>query len=451
MGFLQLSIIFVLVTVSVLYISAKSQSDSVIVCVSDTVSITEVGGGRNYNTIPCEELNDSSLYSDTLQQNTKKKSAFDSVMNNITSSKAYKMTYIGVPLIIGGLILTNENVKFRGLRNSFALNYNTKFDDYIQYLPAVVMLGLKAGGVKGRSSWPRMLVSDAFSAVLMAATVNIIKETSKKMRPDGSNNRSFPSGHTATAFMCATMMHKEYGNISPWYSVGAYSVAALTGMSRILNNKHWISDVLVGAGIGILSTELGYFFADLIFKKRGLNELRGYPEFDKTYKPSFLGLYLGLNLPLTDYRLPKLGKLSLKAGANAGLEGAYFFNPFVGAGGIISFSRMQVRFNDTESEKPLNIASFYIGPYFSFPLSSEILLGTKALVGYVDYKKTSVSGIPVGGVHSAAFGTGISACYLASRCFNIRLFVDYNLTNSMIGRFNSSSICIFGSTVAISF
>ena len=68
--------------------------------------------------------------------------------------------------------------------------------------------------------------------------------------------------------MAATMLHKEYGPRSPWYSIAGYSMATVTGVSRMLNNKHWFSDVLVGAGIGILSVELGYLFADLIFKER---------------------------------------------------------------------------------------------------------------------------------------------------------------------------------------
>ena len=77
---------------------------------------------------------------------------------------------------------------------------------------------------------------------------------------------------------------------SPWYSIGAYTAATLTGLSRQMNNKHWLSDVLVGAGIGILSTEVGYYLADLIFKGRGITYAR-LPDrpFDPGYKPSFSG------------------------------------------------------------------------------------------------------------------------------------------------------------------
>ena len=119
----------------------------------------------------------------------------------------------------------------------------------MQYAPAAVMLGMKVAGVQSRSSWGRMLVSDAFSALLMGGVVNTLKQTTNVERPDGSNKHSFPSGHTATAFMTATMFTKEYGHKSPWVGVGAYSVATATGLMRMANNKHWLSDVLTGAGI----------------------------------------------------------------------------------------------------------------------------------------------------------------------------------------------------------
>ena len=50
--------------------------------------------------------------------------------------------------------------------------------------------------------------------------------TAKEMRPDGSTANSWPSGHTATSFVGATILHKEYGlTRSPWYSIAGYSLA----------------------------------------------------------------------------------------------------------------------------------------------------------------------------------------------------------------------------------
>ena len=124
------------------------------------------------------------------------------------------------------------------LRNTAIPDFRYHYDDYLQYAPAAVMVGMKACGYKSRSSWGRMLVSDAFSAAIMAGAVNGIKYSVGRLRPDGSRYNSFPSGHTATAFMTASMLHKEYGWRSPWFSIGGYTAAAVTGVSRICNNRH---------------------------------------------------------------------------------------------------------------------------------------------------------------------------------------------------------------------
>jgi hypothetical protein len=63
---------------------------------------------------------------------------------------------------------------------------------------------------------------------------------------------SFPSGHTTVAFAAATVFAMEYRN-KPWVPVLAYSAASLIGISRITENRHWPTDVLVGAALGYLS------------------------------------------------------------------------------------------------------------------------------------------------------------------------------------------------------
>ncbi len=65
-------------------------------------------------------------------------------------------------------------------------------------------------------------------------------------------NSSFPSGHTTVIFAAATVFAKEYKN-TPWVPVVAYSAASLVGLSRITENKHWMSDVVVGATLGYLT------------------------------------------------------------------------------------------------------------------------------------------------------------------------------------------------------
>ena len=163
----------------------------------------------------------------------------------ITATESFnrEFSYMGIPFITAGLIVKKQNSDFRTLRNRFKPEFHHRYDDYTQYVPLAATWGLKLAGVQSRSSWKELTVSNVFSAALMAGFVNTLKYTTKETRPDNTSNNSFPSGHTATAFMCATILHKEYGMKSPWYSIGGYTLAGLTGVTRQLNNRHWIGDV----------------------------------------------------------------------------------------------------------------------------------------------------------------------------------------------------------------
>jgi membrane-associated phospholipid phosphatase len=94
---------------------------------------------------------------------------------------------------------------------------------------------------------------------IMGASVGGIKLISHVQRPDGSNYMSFPSGHTATAFACAEFLYQEYKDVSVWYGIAGYTIAAGTGFMRMYNNRHWLTDVVAGAGFGILSTKIAYW------------------------------------------------------------------------------------------------------------------------------------------------------------------------------------------------
>lgn len=350
---------------------------------------------------------------------------FSRRLDKFSSSRFYQMTYIGVPLIVGGLIVKREDDHFRGLRNEYLPRFNRHLDDYMQYAPAAVMLGMKVAGVQSRSSWGRMLVSDAFSALLMGGVVNTLKQTTNVERPDGSNKHSFPSGHTATAFMTATMFTKEYGHKSPWVGVGAYSVATATGLMRMANNKHWLSDVLTGAGIGILSTEVGYYFADLIFREKGINR------FARMDKPSFVSLYLGLNIPLSGYDIDEEMEFRTSSGSSAGVEGAYFFNPYVGVGGRFTVSNTLIIVNEERAENnTFDAISLCGGSYFSYPLSSRWLIGSKLLGGYVHYPQLELTDRSVSSRSGFCMGSGVSLTFKAKEYYGIRFFLDYNLLPS---------------------
>ena len=131
------------------------------------------------------------------------------------------------------------------------------FDDYAYYAPVVAVYSLHALGIKGKNNFGNMTAITLKSFMLNGLITHAVKRGVKEERP-GGDLYAFPSGHTSKAFSLAHMMHKEYGEKSIWFSIGAYSCAATVGVMRIAKDAHWISDVFAGAGIGILSTELIY-------------------------------------------------------------------------------------------------------------------------------------------------------------------------------------------------
>ena len=90
-----------------------------------------------------------------------------------------------------------------------------------------------------------------YSFAAMQASVIGLKFLIHEERPDGSNNRSFPSGHTAAAFSGATFIHKRYGIER---AIVPYALAGFTGYSRVYAKKHYWHDVVAGAAISGLFT-----------------------------------------------------------------------------------------------------------------------------------------------------------------------------------------------------
>jgi len=135
----------------------------------------------------------------------------------------------------------------------------TNLDNYLQYAPAAAVYGLNIAGIHGKNNFRDRTILYGLSSLMMGITVNVTKNLAGEIRPDGSNNLSFPSGHTATAFASAEFLRQEYKDVSVWYGIAGYAAAAATGYLRISNNKHWAGDVVAGAGIGIISTRLAYW------------------------------------------------------------------------------------------------------------------------------------------------------------------------------------------------
>lgn len=146
----------------------------------------------------------------------------------------------------------------------------TSIDDYTQYLPAAAVFTLDAAGLKGRNKPQQQLLLYALGNVSAGVIVQPMKRIIGRERPNKSDFRSFPSGHTSTAFVAAEFLHQEFGHYSPWISVAGYATATATGYLRLYNNQHWLGDVIAGAAIGMASTKLVYWVNREIKKKKML-------------------------------------------------------------------------------------------------------------------------------------------------------------------------------------
>lgn len=339
----------------------------------------------------------------------------------------------GMPLFAAGILFKSKKYRFRqDYRNQhdntrLVDHFKTRVDDHLQYAPLLGATSLHFAGVEGKSDHFRYVVSAGMSYALMAGLVNALKYSTRERRPDGSTSNSWPSGHTATAFAGATILHREYGlTRSPWYSVAGYAMATATGVMRVLNNRHWFTDVLSGAGVGIVSTEMAYALSNLIFKSRHQKRSEVSEYTDVHSHPSFFDLGMGVGLGRRDlaFRGSDLGievpgtasnllEMKFAAGTAITLEGAYFLNRYVGLGGrlrvnsfpirgwqriydlLVDWKRremrslatmdvMQTAFQNWE----MTIESDHIteftangGVYFSIPLSQRFALGCKLLAG----------------------------------------------------------------------
>lgn len=179
--------------------------------------------------------------------------------------------FCGVPITTAFHEKVNLPVKdyMAGIRGN---NY-IHADDYIQYLPIAGTM-LLCLDKDNREGWQDKLLLGATGMAAMGVMVNALKYTVCEMRPDGSRRNSFPSGHTATAFVGAELVRMEYGN---GWGAAAYGVAVASGVLRVYNERHWCHDVLAGAGIGILSAKIAYWL--LPWEQKQLGKISFLPYF----------------------------------------------------------------------------------------------------------------------------------------------------------------------------
>lgn len=203
--------------------------------------------------------------------------------NSVTDTIVVKDTVQNIrfnykQLIIPGALI---GYGFIGLESDWLKGFNSEIkeevnehidrkitiDDFSQFAPAASVYALNAFGVKGKNNLKDRSIIFATSFLIMNVTVFALKDITHVERPDGSAFNSFPSGHTANAFAGAEFLYQEYKDQSIWYGISGYIVATGTGVFRMVNNRHWLTDVAAGAGIGILSTKAAYWLYPYVKNK----------------------------------------------------------------------------------------------------------------------------------------------------------------------------------------
>jgi membrane-associated phospholipid phosphatase len=229
----------------------------------------------------------------SLAQFGDKNNSIDSSSVKINQQLQFKTKQLIIPAVLIGYGIIGigsdqlESFNFQ-IREELRENIDRKFtiDDFSQYAPVASVYALNALGIKGKNNFRDKTIILATSYLIMGIAVNSLKKSFKVERPDDSSYNSFPSGHTATAFMGAELLYQEYKDVSLWYGISGYFIAAGTGAFRMYNNRHWLTDVVAGAGIGILSTKAAYWLYPSI------NRLLGSKK--STYKKtSFIPYYDG--------------------------------------------------------------------------------------------------------------------------------------------------------------
>lgn len=204
--------------------------------------------------------------------------------DSIASETNFKVGELIMPLSLVGAgtlgfvePVRNARYEVRDYLDEWRGDHRVTLDDHLQYVPLASVYGLSLLGVEAKHNYVDRTLEMGTAYVALGAIVNAIKYTVREPRPDGSANNSFPSGHTATTFMGAELVRIEYGDRSPWISVGAYTAAITVGVLRVYNERHWFTDVFAGAGIGILSARIGYWM--LPYTRKMMHKITGWDLF----------------------------------------------------------------------------------------------------------------------------------------------------------------------------
>ena len=186
-------------------------------------------------------------------------------LKNNTRPSFVKNNLLPISFIGFGILLNNSHIEKqlqKTIRKKVGDDFEFKVDNHLLYIPIIQLYAGAAAGLKTKNNWFNQTKYLIISNTLTGLVTYGLKQSIQKLRPSNTPH-SFPSGHTSIAFTNATVLYCEYIDSSPTMAYSGFGFSSSTAILRMVNNKHWLSDVLTGAGLGILITKLVYHFEPL--------------------------------------------------------------------------------------------------------------------------------------------------------------------------------------------
>lgn len=357
-----------------------------------------------------------------LPAQTTSKNKSDKILDN----RFTHLAFYSAPLVIEGICFKNEKTDFTNFQRMHYPNFKTQIDNYTQYFPLALTTGLKLAGVESHSSWGQFLFSTFMCYALDYSIVKTMKRNIYEKRPDISGNNSFPSGHTSFAFMNAHIFVKEYAQDNILYSSLAYSMAIFTACMRVMNQRHWVGDVLAGAGIGLFSAESVYMLSDWIFNNKHSKDAE---EYDFSPKHWFFNISTTYNFSFNNYETANKEQVKFLNGGAVGLEGEYFYNRYLGLGLNGDYACYRYYAPNAWEKFDISFYSLLLSLCLSLPITNRISVGARAGMGlnYSEHYKKFYSNIPFQTQFKYAFGVNTSLQLSDNTIF--RLYADYTKTD----------------------
>jgi len=215
------------------------------------------------------------LYSSFLSAQEKVKADQPSYLQQTDSPPHLKPTGLIVPgalLIYGGLKPVINGIpklddKIMTHMQDYYPNFHTNAADYLMWVPSASVYAMDAFHVKTQHTFKEHLILDVGSVLVTGGLGFGMRKISEHISAYNTHDTKFPSGHAANAFRGAEIVHQELKYSHPVLSYTGYVVATGVGLLRLYNKNHLLSEVVAGAGLGILSTKLTYWIFGKVKEK----------------------------------------------------------------------------------------------------------------------------------------------------------------------------------------